>query len=118
MWKFCGKGTVSAEFRAKCDRQVWKKEKRRDEFNQHLHRCSVRFRPFQGAKVSQMTTFVHQILTYDTPYVVIIHADCNDISDRKITPHKIGDGIMDSHQLCRQLKIIVIKGFYFFPFLP
>lgn len=41
---------------------------RKDEFNQHLRRSSVRFRPFQVAKVSQTAT-----LADDAPDAAIIH---------------------------------------------
>ena len=46
---------------------------RKDEFNQRLRRSSVRFRPFQVAKVSQTATYVYSTLALFAPDAVIIH---------------------------------------------
>ena len=45
---------------------------RRNEFNSCLKKCNTRFRPFIGATIKQMKTFVKPIIQDD---VVILHID-------------------------------------------
>ena len=46
---------------------------RRKEFNSKLNKCSTQFRPFIGATLKQMETYIKPILNDDTPDVLILH---------------------------------------------
>ena len=56
---------------------------RRKEFNSKLNKCSARFRPFIGATLKQMETYIKPILNDYTPDVLILHIDCNDIGNKQ-----------------------------------
>ena len=67
---------------------------RRNEFNSCLKKCNTRFRPFIGATIKQMETYVKPIIQGDTPDVVILHIGCNDISNKK--------GIINIGRYCKE----------------
>ena len=54
---------------------------RRNEFNSCLKKCNTRLKPFIGATIKQMETYVKPIIQDNTPDVVILHVGCNDISN-------------------------------------
>ena len=67
---------------------------RRKEFNSKLNKCSTRFRPFIGATLKQMETYVKPISNDDTPDVLILHIGCNDISNKQPTENEIAKWIV------------------------
>ena len=67
---------------------------RRKEFNSKLNKCNTRFRPFIGATLKQMESYVKPILNDDTPDVLILHVGCNDISNKQLTETEIAKRIV------------------------
>ena len=74
---------------------------RRNELNSNLKKCNTRFRPFIGATIKQMETYVKPIIYGDTPDVVILHIECNDISNRNMSANDIVEGIINIGRLQR-----------------
>ena len=75
---------------------------RRNEFNSHLRKCNTRFRPFIGATVKQMETYVQPIVCDDTPDAIILHIGCNDISNRSMSANDIAEGIIKVGKYCKE----------------
>ena len=67
---------------------------RRKEFNSKLNKCSTRFRPFIGATLKQMETYVKPILNDDTPDVLILHIGCNDLVTNNLREMKLRNGLL------------------------
>ena len=78
---------------------------RRIEFNSYLNKCSTRFRPFVGATLKQMETYVQPIINDDTPDVVILHIGCNDISDKNKSASDIAQGIINIGIYCKERNV-------------
>ena len=57
---------------------------RRKEFNSKFNKYSTkcRFRPFAGATLKQIETYVKPNLNDDTPDVLILRIGCNDIGKK------------------------------------
>ena len=75
---------------------------RRKEFKSKLNKCSTRFRPFIGATLKQMGTYVTPILNDDTPDVLILHIDCNDIGNKQLTENEIAEWIVKIGRQCKE----------------
>ena len=75
---------------------------RRNEFNSHLRKCNTRFRPFIGATVKQMETYVQPIVCDDTPDAIILRIGCNDISNRSMSANDIAEGIIKVGKYCKE----------------
>ena len=75
---------------------------RRNEFNSCLKKCNTRFRPFIGATIKQMETYVKPIIQDDTPDVVILHIGCNDISNKNMSANDIAEGIINIGRYCKE----------------
>ena len=75
---------------------------RRKEFNSFLKKCNTRFRPFIGATIKQMETYVKAIIQDDTPDVVILHIGCNDISNKNMSANDIAEGIINIGRYCKE----------------
>ena len=75
---------------------------RRNEFNSYLKKCNTRFRPFIGATIKQMETYVKPIIYDYTPDVVILHIGCNDISNRNMSSNDIVEGIINIGRYCKE----------------
>ena len=75
---------------------------RRNEFNSHLRKCNTRFRPFIGATVKQMETYVQPIVCDDTLDSIILHIGCNDISNRSMSANDIAEGIIKVGKYCKE----------------
>ena len=75
---------------------------RRKEFNSKLNKCSTRFRPFIGATLKQMETYVKPILNDDTPDVLILHIGCNDIGNKQLTENEIAEWIVKIGRQCKK----------------
>ena len=58
---------------------------RKKEFNSCLKKYNTRFRPFIGATIKQMETYVKPIIQDDTPAVVILYIVCHDISRKNMS---------------------------------
>ena len=68
---------------------------RRNEFNFCLRKCNTRLRPFIGATIKQMETYVKSIIQDDTPDVVILHIGCNDISNKNMSANDMAECIVN-----------------------
>ena len=68
---------------------------RRNVFNFSLKKCNTRFRPFIGATIKQMETYVKPITQDDTPDLVILPTGCNDISNKNMSANDIAEGIIN-----------------------
>ena len=75
---------------------------RRKEFNSKLNKCSARFRPFIGATLKQMETYIKPILNDYTPDVLILHIDCNDIGNKQLTENEIAEWIVKIGRQCKE----------------
>ena len=78
---------------------------RRKEFNSKLSKCSAQFRPFIGATLKQMETYVKPILNDDTPDVLILHTGCNDIGNKRLRENEIAKWIVKIGQQCKESNI-------------
>ena len=78
---------------------------RRNEFNSFLNKCSTRFRPFIGATLKQMETYVQPIINDNTPDVVILHIGCNDISNKSMSANDIAQGIINIGRYCKEKNV-------------
>ena len=78
---------------------------RRKEFKSKLNKCSTRFRPFIGATLKQMGTYVTPILNDDTPDVLILHIDCNDIGNKQLTKNEIAEWIVKIGRQCKESNV-------------
>ena len=74
----------------------------RNDFNSNLNKCSARFRPFIGATLKQMETYVKPTLTDDTPDVLILHIGCNDVGNRNLTDNDIAEWIVKIGKYCKE----------------
>ena len=52
------------------------------------------FRPFIGATLKQMKTYVKPILNDDTPDVLMLHIGCNNIGNKQLTENEIAEWII------------------------
>ena len=75
---------------------------RRNEFNSCLKKCNTRLRPFIGATIKQMETYVKPIIQDNTPDVVILHIGCNDISNKNMSANDIAEGIINIGRYCKE----------------
>ena len=75
---------------------------RRNEFNSCLKKCNTRFRPFIGATVKLMETYVKSVIQDDTPDVVILHIGCSDISNKNMSENGIAEGIINIGRYCKE----------------
>ena len=75
---------------------------RRNEFNFSLKKCNTRFRPFIGATIKQMETYVKPITQDDTPDLVILPTGCNDISNKNMSANDIAEGIINIGRYCKE----------------
>ena len=75
---------------------------RRNEFNSYLKKYNTRFKPFIGATVKQMETYVKLLIQDDTLDVVILHIGCNDISNKNMSANDIEQGIINIGRYCRE----------------
>ena len=75
---------------------------KRNEFNSCLKKCNTRFRPFMGATVKQMETYIKPIVQNDTPDVIILHIGCNDISNKNMSANDIAEGIINNGRYCKE----------------
>ena len=57
---------------------------RRNKFNLCLKKCNTRFRPFIGAAIKQMETYIKPIIQDNTPDAVILYLECNDIQQKHV----------------------------------
>ena len=64
------------------------------EFNSKLNKCRTQFRPFIGATLKQMETYVKPTLNDDTPDALILHIRCNDIGNKQLTENEIAKWIV------------------------
>ena len=78
------------------------KDIRRNKFNLCLKKCNTRFRPFVGAAIKQMKTYIKPIIQDDTPDAVILHLECNDISNKNMWANDIGEGIINIGGYCKE----------------
>ena len=60
-----------------------------------LKKCNTRFRPFIGATVNQMETYIKPSTQDDTPDVAILHIGCNDISSKNMSANDIAESIIN-----------------------
>ena len=67
---------------------------RRKEFNSKLNKGSTQFRPFIGATLKQMETYLKPILNDDTPDVLTLRIGCNDIGSKQLTENEIAEWIV------------------------
>ena len=67
---------------------------RRKEFNSKLNKCSTRFRPFIGAALKQMETYVKPVLNDDTPDVLILNIGWNDMETNNLRKMKLRNGLL------------------------
>ena len=81
------------------------KEIRRKEFNSKLNKCSTRFRPFIGATLKQMETYVKLVLNDDTPDVLILHTGWNDIGNKQLTENEIAEWIVKIGRQCKESNV-------------
>ena len=75
---------------------------RRNEFNSCLKKCNTRLRPFIGATIKQMETYIKPIVQDDTPDVVVLHTGCNNISNKNISANDIAEGIINIRRYCKE----------------
>ena len=78
---------------------------RRKEFNSKLNKCSTPFRPFIGATLKQMGTYVNPILNDDTPDVLTLHIGCNDIGNKQFTENEISEWIVNIGRQCKESNV-------------
>ena len=78
---------------------------RRKEFNLKLNKRSTRFRPFIGATLKQMETYVKPILNDDTPDVLILHIGCNNISNKQLTETEIKEWMVKIGRQCKESNV-------------
>ena len=74
-------------------------------FNSKLKKCSARFRPFIGATLKQMETYVQPILNDDTPDVLVLQIGCNDIGNMNLTDKEIAEWIVKIGRQCRERNV-------------
>ena len=70
-----------------------------------MNKCNTRFRPFIGATLKQLETYVKPILNDDTRDVLILHVGCNDISNKQLTETKIVDWIVKIGRQCKESNV-------------
>ena len=85
---------------------------RRNEFNSCLKKCNTRFRPFIGATIKEMETYVKAIIQDDTPDVVTLHMGCNDMSNKTMLANDIADGILILGDIVRSIMLIMLLYFH------
>ena len=85
---------------------------RRKEFNSKLNKCSTRFRPFIGATLKQMETYVKPILNDDTPDILILHIGCNDIGNKQLMEIEIAEWVVKIGRQCKEIIIIIINTLF------
>ena len=78
---------------------------RRNEFNSYLKKCNTGFRPFIGATIKQMETYVKPIIYDNTPDAVILHIGWNDISNRNMSANDIVEGIINIGRYCKEQNV-------------
>ena len=64
---------------------------RREEFNLLMKKSNFRFRPFVGATLSDMKTYVQPELNDDTLHVLVLQISCNGIRNKRLPAEKITD---------------------------
>ena len=74
---------------------------RRNEFHSRLKKCNTRFRPFIGATIKQMETYIKPVMQDDTADVVILHIGCNDISNKNMSANDIAEGVINIGRYCK-----------------
>ena len=74
---------------------------RRNIFNSCLKKCNTRFRPFIGATIKQMETYVKPIIQDDTADVVILHIGRNNIS-KTCQQIDLAEGIIKIGRYCKE----------------
>ena len=74
-------------------------------FNPKLKRCSARFRPFIGATLKQMETYVQPIINDDTPDVLIFQIECNNIGNIKLSEREIAEWIVMIGRQCKESNV-------------
>ena len=63
------------------------------------------YRPFIGATLKQMETYVKPILNDDTPDVLILHIGCNNIGNKQHTENEIAEWIVKMDRQCKENKV-------------
>ena len=81
---------------------------RRNEFNSCLKKSNTRFRPFIGATIKQMETYVKTIIQDDAPDVVISNVGCNDISNKNMSANDITEGIINIGRYCKEHNVTTV----------
>ena len=85
---------------------------RRNEFNSCLKKSNTRFRPFIGATIKEMETYVKPIIQDDTPDVVTLHIGCNDISNKTMSANDIAYSILILGDIVRSIMLIMLLYFH------
>ena len=84
------------------------KDIRRNELKSCLKKCNTIFRPFIGAPIKQMETYVKPIILDNTPDVVNLHIGCNDVSNKNMSANDIVEynvnNVTISSLICRSQK--------------
>ena len=78
---------------------------RKNEFNSCLKNCNTRFRPFIGATIKQIETYVKPIIQDDTPDVVILNTGYNDISNKNMSANDTTNGIINIGRYCKEYNV-------------
>ena len=55
-----------------------------------------------GATIKQMETYVKPIIQDYKPDAVILHIECNDISNKNMSANDISRGVFDIKRYCKE----------------
>ena len=75
---------------------------RKNEPNSCLKKCNARFRPFIGATIKPIETYVKPIIQEDTCDEVNLHMGCNGISNKNMSANDIAESIINIGRYCEE----------------
>ena len=75
---------------------------RKNESNSCLKKCNTRFRPFIGATIKQIETYVKTIIQDDACDEVNLHMGCNGISNKNMLANDIAESIINIGRYCKE----------------
>ena len=74
---------------------------RMKEFTSYPKKGYTKLRPFPGATVKQLQDYAIPSLVAEAPNRVILHGECNDVSNRNASPEQIANDTKDLAEVCR-----------------